>query len=220
MVAEQREFWTQVADRYDAVVDAQIGPGARARVRERLAGEGRLGRVAEFGCGTGYYTEVLASHSESVTATDLSPGMLDVARRRVSAANVTFQAEDCQRTSFADGAFDAVFTSLVLHFTDPETALREQHRILKPGGLFLLSNLDLPALRGFARVRCYARILLRGVLGYRRRPPPNLGSNVLSADVLRDLLTRTGFEVLGCETLRDPARSSSIPLDYVRARRS
>ena len=217
--AEQRDFWTAVAESYDGVVDAQIGPGARARVRERLASEGRLGIVAEFGCGTGYYTEVLASHSDRVVATDLAPGMLELARRRVSASNVSFQTEDCQRTSFPDAAFDGAFVSLVLHFTEPEVALRELHRILRPDGLLLVSNLDLPALRGFARVRCLARILFRGIVGYRRRPPPRLGANVLSAERLCDLLVKTGFEVLGCDVLRDLARSSSIPLDWVRARR-
>jgi hypothetical protein len=49
---KQREFWSDVARDYDRVVDLQIGPRMRSLVRERLAREGRLGRMAEFGCGT------------------------------------------------------------------------------------------------------------------------------------------------------------------------
>jgi ABC-2 type transport system ATP-binding protein len=215
----QPDFWSNVADRYDRVVELQIGPGARARVRERLAGEGRLGRVAEFGCGTGYYTQVLASHSDGVVATDLAPGMLELAKQRVQATNVTFQREDCQRTSFGDETFDTAFMSLVLHFTEPETALCEMRRILKPGGTLILANLDLPALRGLDRIRCLLRIAFHGLRGYRRKPPARFGANVLSERQLSDLLRKLGFEVLGSEVLRDPVRSSSIPLDYVRAAR-
>jgi len=52
----QREFWSDVAQRYDRVVDLQIGPATRGLVRDRLAQEKRLGRLAELGCGTGSYT--------------------------------------------------------------------------------------------------------------------------------------------------------------------
>ena len=56
----QAEFWSNVADRYDRVVDLQIGGKTRSMVRERVARERELGRLVEFGCGTAFYTEVLA----------------------------------------------------------------------------------------------------------------------------------------------------------------
>ena len=52
----------------------------------------------EFGCGTGFYTLVLLGKADSVVATDISPGMLALAKERIEerieAANVTFQVED------------------------------------------------------------------------------------------------------------------------------
>jgi SAM-dependent methyltransferase len=69
-----------------------------------------------------------------VVATDLSPGMLALAKDRVDAPNVAFQTEDAQKTSFPDAAFDTAFMSLVIHFTDPARTVAEMHRILKPGG--------------------------------------------------------------------------------------
>ena len=56
-----------------------------------------MGKLAEFGCGTGFYTQVLAGKADSVVATDLSPGMLALAKNQIKADNVTFQVEDCQR---------------------------------------------------------------------------------------------------------------------------
>jgi ubiquinone/menaquinone biosynthesis C-methylase UbiE len=199
------------------VVDLQIGPRHRAMVRERVEREGALGRLVELGCGSGFFTAALAPRAESVVATDLSPGMLALARERVKAANVTFQVEDCQRTSFPDAAFDTAFIGLVLHFTDPAATLAEMHRVLKRGGTLLVVNLDMLALTGIERVRSLIRVFYRGLTGYATKPPKALGRNVLTEKQLCELLGQSGFAVAGAETFRDAARSSSIPLEYVRA---
>jgi ubiquinone/menaquinone biosynthesis C-methylase UbiE len=219
MISEQSEFWSKVALKYDRVVDLSIGAQTRSMVRERLQKEGPLGRVVEFGCGTGFYTATLGSKGDSVVATDLSLGMLALARERVSAANVSFQPEDCQSTSFRDGSFDTAFTSLVIHFTEPRDALTEVHRILRPGGMLIITNLDPMALKGLDRLRCLARMLYHGVVGYRTRPPRRFGRNMLTEQQLCDLLRASGFEVVGTETMKDPSRSSNIPVEYVRARK-
>jgi ubiquinone/menaquinone biosynthesis C-methylase UbiE len=146
MANEQREFWSMVAQKYDQVVDLQIGPMNRSIVRERVRKEGRLGKLVEFGCGTGFYTQVLVSKADTVVATDISQGMLALAKERIKATNVTFQVEDCQATSLPDEVFDTAFISLVIHFTEPEKTLAEMRRILKPGGTLIISNLDPGAL--------------------------------------------------------------------------
>jgi ubiquinone/menaquinone biosynthesis C-methylase UbiE len=216
-MSDQADFWSSVADRYDAVVDAQIGGGIRTLVRDRVAAERQLGRVVEFGCGTGFYTEVLAPRASSLLATDLSPGMLALARQRVRAANVAFQVEDCQRASLPDGEADTAFLSLVLHFTEPERTIAEMCRILRPGGVLLIANLDPQAMRPIDRLVSLLRVVYHGVLGYRVKPPKRLGRNVLAEAQLRDLLAAAGFVVDSVWTATDPARRFSIPVEYVRA---
>ena len=139
-----------------------------------------LGGLAEFGCGTGFYTEVLAGKADHVEATDLSPGMITVARGHIKATNVTFKTEDVQETSFCDGAFDTAFMSLVIHFTEPDRTLAEMRRILKPGGTLIISNLDPGALNRLDRVRCLIRIVYQGLIGYRVKPPKGFGKNVMT----------------------------------------
>jgi ubiquinone/menaquinone biosynthesis C-methylase UbiE len=217
---EQREFWSTVAARYDRVVDLQIGPRTRAMVRERVSREGRLGKAVEFGCGTGFFTETLAGKADSLVATDLSPGMLELARARVRAPHVTFQAEDCQATTFPFDAFDTAFVGLVIHFTEPTRTLGEMRRILKPGGTLITVNLDPRALGGLDAIRSVIRIVYHGLTGYRTKPPKGFGRNVLTERELCDLLEQSGFKVVGSETIKDPFRSSSIPVEYVRATKS
>ena len=217
MANEQREFWSTVAQKYDQVVDLQIGPLTRSMVRERIGKEGRLGKLVEFGCGTGFYTQVLVGKADTVIATDISPGMLALAQERIRAANVTFQMEDCQETSFSAEAFDTAFISLVIHFIEPAKTLAEMHRILKPGGALLISNLDPGALNGVDRIRCLTRIVYHGLTGYRIKPPKRFGRNVMTEKQLCDLLAKSGFKVISTETIKDTSRSSNIPIEYIKA---
>jgi ubiquinone/menaquinone biosynthesis C-methylase UbiE len=217
MVNDQREFWSTVAKKYDQVVDLQIGPLTRSMVRERVAKAGRLGKLAEFGCGTGFYTQVLVGKADSVLATDISPGMLALAKERIKAANVTFQVEDCQATSFPGEVFETTFISLVIHFTEPAKTLAEMRRILKPGGMLIISNLDPGALNGVDRVCCLIRILYYGLTGYRVKPPKGLGKNIMTEKQLCGLLGKSGFEVASTETIKDTSRSSNIRVEYIRA---
>jgi ubiquinone/menaquinone biosynthesis C-methylase UbiE len=143
--------------------------------------------------------------------------MLALAQAHAGAPNVTFRQEDCQGTSLPDGQLDTAFMSLVLHFTEPERALAEMRRILKPGGTLILSNLDPLALKGLDRLRCRARVLLEGLRGYRTKPPKGFGSRIVSETRLTELLRATGFRVVSLERIKDSARSSNIPVEYVKA---
>jgi SAM-dependent methyltransferase len=67
-------------------------------------------RVLEVACGTGYWTRVIAPRADSVTACDLSPEVLDVARaRQPDGASVRFVLADAFALSDVPGDFDAAF---------------------------------------------------------------------------------------------------------------
>ena len=96
--------------------------------------------VLEPGCGVGAQTVTLAANSPetSFVSTDISDESLALAKERVVAAgfsNVVFQREDVFRLSFPDAHFDHVFVCFLLeHVAEPERALAELRRVLKPGG--------------------------------------------------------------------------------------
>jgi ubiquinone/menaquinone biosynthesis C-methylase UbiE len=211
------DFWTQAAPDYDRVVELQVGPDTRSKVRELVENEQALGSVVEFGCGSGFFTNALARNASSVLATDYSPGMLTLAEENVGASNVLFQIEDCENSTLEDDSFHTAFLSLVLHFTDHERTIAEIRRILKPGGRLLIVNLDVMALTIPNRLRCLFRVVHEGRRGYRVRPPRRFGRNVIGERELCELLERRGFGVMGCETLTNTSRASYIPVNYIRA---
>lgn len=129
----QREFWSRLPKKYGRVADCRIVGRTRFLLRERLENEQLLGNLVEFGCGTVFSRQCRRAKRQTPIATELSPAMLSLVRELVRAENATFQPQDCQRTSFADGSFDSAFLGLVIHFTEPNRARRRERRIESSG---------------------------------------------------------------------------------------
>jgi SAM-dependent methyltransferase len=90
--------------------------------------------VLELGCSRGYFTKELAKTGASITAIDISPDLLELARREVPAVNVTFIVENAYAMRFPDNHFDAVVGISILHHLDIAKGLTEVFRVLRPGG--------------------------------------------------------------------------------------
>ncbi len=96
--------------------------------------------VLELGCGTGTFTRELARSGADITAIDVSPELLEIARADCSAPNVHYQTENAYALSYPDAAFDSVVGSSVLHHLEVEEALRNIYRVLKPGGTIFFTE--------------------------------------------------------------------------------
>jgi SAM-dependent methyltransferase len=106
-----------------------------------LAGDVRGSRVLEAGCGGGVQAAELVRLGADVTGVDRSAGLLEVARERLGADVPLHHADLAQPLPFADGAFDLVLSSLVMHYlAEWEPTLREFRRVLVPGGRVVLST--------------------------------------------------------------------------------
>ncbi|MGH7889165.1 MAG: class I SAM-dependent methyltransferase [Thermodesulfobacteriota bacterium] len=98
------------------------------------------GRILEIAVGTGKNLKYYPKNSQ-VTAVDLSPKMLEIARKRASrlGINVSFMVIDAENLEFPDMSFDTVVDSLSLcTFPDPIAALREMSRVCRREGRILL----------------------------------------------------------------------------------
>lgn len=95
--------------------------------------------VLDIACGTGLAADAaltIVGQSGRITAADVSPAMLDAARKRLSgSSNVAFNIEDAQAMSFPEGSFDAVICNMgVMFFPNAAQAIAEFYRVLRLGG--------------------------------------------------------------------------------------
>ena len=105
-----------------------------------LAGDVRGRRVLDAGCGSGPLADDLRAKGALVAGFDSSPAMLELARQRLGEGADLRVADLSQPLPYADGEFDDVVVSLVLHYLQDWSApLAELRRVLKPGGRLLLS---------------------------------------------------------------------------------
>ena len=105
--------------------------------------------VADLGCGTGDDVRALAAlvgPTGQAIGVDLSSTMIATARDRTRECglNLSFVQGDVQKLDFENGNFDAVRAERLLqHTPDPDRALREMVRVLKPGGRIVSWEADL-----------------------------------------------------------------------------
>jgi ArsR family transcriptional regulator len=134
--ARGRELFAGVVDHWDRIRRQYEHPDLQAGLLAALAPPGL--RVVDVGSGTGALLPQLAAAAASVTAVDHSAALLERARRRCRDAgcdNVWFQQADARALPFADGSFDAAYSSMVLHhLPEPVAALGELARVVRQGG--------------------------------------------------------------------------------------
>jgi len=156
----------------------------------------RGARVLDIGCGGGLLSEALAKEGADVTAIDLAPELVKVARLHGLETGVTVDyrvqaAEDLAAEQ--PGSFDVVTCMEMLeHVPDPGAIIAACHRLLKPGGQLFLSTVNrTPAAFAVAIVGAeyVARLLPKGTHHYQDFiKPAELGKWLREADFnLRDV---------------------------------
>jgi ubiquinone/menaquinone biosynthesis C-methylase UbiE len=106
----------------------------------RLAGDVAGLEVLDAGCGSGPLTEALRAKDAVVSGFDLSPAMVELARKRLGEDADVRVADLGAPLPYPDDAFDLVVSSLALHYVkDWAPALAALRRVLKPGGRLIVS---------------------------------------------------------------------------------
>jgi ubiquinone/menaquinone biosynthesis C-methylase UbiE len=121
----------RVADYFEACT----APENRFILKQMGDIRGKL--LLDLGCGAGENSVYFAKQGARCVATDYSPGMVEIALQLAAANGVEIEGRtaNAMALDFPDNTFDLVYASNLLHhIPDPKIALKEMHRVLKPGG--------------------------------------------------------------------------------------
>jgi ubiquinone/menaquinone biosynthesis C-methylase UbiE len=137
--ARKQRFYDGIADSFDAIMNPyDLQQRLRIVCHELLnADEIRGRRVLDVGCGTGWFSREVERAGGAVVALDIGVKLLEKVGEKCGAARV---AGDACRLGFADDTFDIVVSSeCIEHTPDPRKALAEMGRVLKPGGVLVVT---------------------------------------------------------------------------------
>ncbi len=139
--SKSQEFFSSSAGQWDRVRDELFGDRFHLAALGALAGEEWI--VGDLGCGTGQVTAALAPFVSRVVAVDSSAAMLQSARRRLQGMdNVELRRGELEALPIDEARLDLATLMLVLHHVpEPDKALGEVARVLKPGGRVVIVDM-------------------------------------------------------------------------------
>ena len=125
--------FSRAASRYDSVAHVQRQVG-QAMLAVLAAQPATFNAALDIGCGTGVLTMALAPFAQHITALDLAPGMLNVARRNDGDGVIQdFVCGDAENLPFEAEQFDLVFSSFALQWCDDlGKVLQDVYTLLRP----------------------------------------------------------------------------------------
>ena len=178
-----RYIFDSIATSYDSITSSY----AVGRRVEFFVAHAR-GKCLEVGAGTGSISRALFEAGYEVSATDISPNMVEEMKKKGISAVVC----DAEQLPFPDASFDTVVSSEMLYYLDsPAKFLKEAKRVLKPGGMLLVSSANARVARWYDWLRTMVRPF--GVGGAYFDDPVH---TFFSEGDLRRLVEQAGFSAV------------------------
>lgn len=166
----------------------------------------RKSKVLEFGTGTGEFAVVLSQLSQKVFAVDVSPVMLEYARKKAKSRkvkNIEFYHAGFLTFNESPEQFDIIFTQLALHHLPDfwkSMALKNIYNLLKKGGKFFLKDVVYPS--GIENYGSFFNAIIEDVENsaaseFTKEYIGHISKEYSTLDwIMEDLLTKSGFSIL------------------------
>ncbi len=142
--SETKEFFNSVAADWEHISSGYYDQSVRNRLLESKLLKKDM-KVIDLGAGDGYLSRAIAGHVRKVVAVDISAEMLKELRQKAGEEgkeNIEVLECDGRDIPLPDSSVDLICSNMYLHhIEDPETAVREMKRLLKPNGKVFLADL-------------------------------------------------------------------------------
>ncbi len=192
---DNKKFWQRYAPIYWMFVK---GAGkAYDEISERISAYiNEDSKVLELACGSGQFTFRLAGKCKSWLATDFSENMLKEAKdayekQRNNIEELIFEQQDATNLPYENDSFDAVMIANALHIMpEPEKALVEIKRVLKPGGILFAPTFMYQEGSGFLIRSGFFKLF--GFKAYMN----------LHGKEFAEFIEKQGFQVLECDIIK------------------
>lgn len=137
------KFWDKIADKYSKQpIEDEAAYQRKLQVTQEYFHPDM--EVLELGCGTGSTAIIHAPYVKHIRAVDISANMLDIARQKAEAqqiSNITFEQSTVDDLNVPNDSLDVVLGLSILHLLEnKETIITRVHQMLKPGGIFVTST--------------------------------------------------------------------------------
>lgn len=205
-MSHQQQILDQFTRQAESFAQAQAirNPDGLDRIVQ-MADPGPEETVLDVACGPGLLACAFARRVRHVVGVDITPAMLDQARKaqaQQGVTNVSWQSGDVLALPYPDGHFSIVVSRFVLHhLLDPRAALSEMKRVCKPGGRVVVADMSpapekaaalnaMERLRDPSHVRAMPPEELKSLFGEAGLPEPRMDHYRLQGE-LEDLLQRS-----------------------------
>jgi ubiquinone/menaquinone biosynthesis C-methylase UbiE len=200
----ERKFWNSKAQSYDKVVSKFLPKFYETILVNLIQDVSQSKKVLDAAAGTGILSIEMSEHVSHITAIDIAPEMLNVAKEksaRMQKYNIDFEVGDICNLKFDNKSFDTVVASNVLHLLfNPEIALQEIRRVLTDQGKIITAT-------GCYGANLRTKILSRifALLGQKAR-------SRWSQKSLKEFIEKNGFAIT-----KEVYMNGMIPLVYLVA---